>query len=42
LTRARQGIIVFVPYGDDNDITRPSEYYNNTAEYLKFCGVSEI
>jgi hypothetical protein len=42
LTRARQGIIIFIPIGDDNDITRLTEYYNKTAEFLKSCGVKEL
>ena len=35
LTRARRGMVIFVPDGDDEDATRPSEYYDGTYEYLK-------
>lgn len=42
LTRAREGMVIFVPQGDDNDPTRPTESYNQIAEYLKSCGVVEI
>lgn len=40
LTRARQGMIVFVPDVDDTDTTRPKEYYDKTFEYFKRCGVT--
>ena len=42
LTRARQGMAIFVPHGDTGDHTRPSEYYDETFEYLKRCGVPAI
>lgn len=42
LTRARQGMIIFVPEADNTDATKPKEFYNNTFEYLKKCGLSEI
>lgn len=35
LTRARQGMVIFVPYGDDNDATRKPSYYDETFKYLK-------
>jgi len=42
LTRAREGMVIFVPPGDKDDITRNPEYYNRIADYLKVCGVPEI
>jgi len=42
LTRARQGMVVFVPNGSDEDHTRKREYYDQTFEYLKGLGVVEI
>lgn len=42
LTRARQGMIIFVPEGDDGDLTRPSEYYDSTFSYLKSVGMSVL
>jgi hypothetical protein len=42
LTRARQGMIVFVPPGDRSDPTRSPEFYNSTYEYLKQLGITEI
>lgn len=42
MTRARQGLIIYIPQGDPADHTRPPEYYNDTAEYLKSCGIPEI
>lgn len=42
LTRARQGMVIFVPKGDDKDPTRPSAFYDQTYEYLKICGVAEL
>jgi hypothetical protein len=34
LTRARQGIIIFIPEGDEEDKTRPKKFYNETYDYL--------
>lgn len=42
LTRARQGMIIFVPNGDDGEITRPTEKYNHIYNYLQSCGVPEL
>ena len=42
LTRARRGMIIIVPDGDDNDITRPSSNYDSTYYYLKSLGLKEI
>ena len=39
LTRARQGMILFVPKGDALDRTRPSFFYDGTFEYLQACGI---
>lgn len=42
LTRARQGLIVFVPEGNDEDGTRPPEVYDKIYQYLKLCGFENI
>jgi hypothetical protein len=42
LTRARQGMVIFIPEGSDIDHTRPSEFYDNTYKYLKEIGIKEI
>lgn len=50
LTRARQGIVICVPYGNSNttpegfpeDPTRLPEYYDGSYEYLKSLGLEEI
>ena len=42
LTRARQGLIIYLPYGDENDLTRQPEMYNKTFDYLKKIGFPEI
>ena len=42
LTRARQGMVIFVPEGDDDDLTRPREYYDATYGYLKGLGITSI
>jgi hypothetical protein len=42
LTRARQGMVIFVPPGDSDDQTRLPEYYNSTFEYLRELGIPEI
>lgn len=34
LTRARQGMVIFVPPGDEADATRQPEFYDRTFEYL--------
>jgi hypothetical protein len=39
LTRARQGMVIFVPPGEVNDHTRPPEYYEQTFQYLKSTGI---
>lgn len=44
LTRARQGMVIFVPYGvnEEEDPTRKKEYYDKTYEYLLSCGIKEL
>jgi hypothetical protein len=42
LTRAREGMIIYIPLGDLNDHTRLPDFYNGTADYLKNCGISEV
>ncbi len=45
LTRARQGMVIVVPDGDNGfppDETRKPEYYDNTFNYLKEIGIPEI
>ena len=42
LTRARQGLIIFVPSGDLNDKTRDPSFYDGTYEYLLNCGFKEL
>ena len=40
LTRARQGMVIFVPVGDVRDQTRLPEFYDPIFEYLVSVGVS--
>jgi len=40
LTRARQGMVIVVPLGDNDDPTRLPEFYDPTFEYLKSCNVA--
>lgn len=42
LTRARQGMIIFVPLGSEKDITRLPNFYNGTYQYLKGIGIPEV
>lgn len=42
LTRARQGMVIFVPEGDLADHTRPPAYYDSTFQYLRDVGIPEI
>jgi len=39
LTRARQGMVLFVPKGDSSDPTRDPAFYDGTFEYLAEIGV---
>ena len=42
LTRAREGMIIFVPEGDEKDVTRLPEFYDPIYEYLKSCGLVDL
>ncbi|MEC5293122.1 DNA/RNA helicase domain-containing protein [Aurantimonas sp. C2-6-R+9] len=42
MTRARQGMIIFVPEGDASDPTRPPTYYDETYAFLKTCGLTDL
>jgi len=42
LTRARQGMIIFVPKGDPNDSTFLPEFYDGIYDYLKEIGIKEV
>ena len=39
LTRARQGMVLFIPPGDSSDPTRLPEFYNETFNYLSNIGI---
>ena len=39
LTRARQGMIIFIPEGDQSDPTRLPRFYEPTFQYLKELGI---
>ena len=39
LTRARQGMVIVVPEGDEQDHTRDPDYYDSTFNYLKSLGL---
>ncbi len=42
LTRARQGMVIFVPRGDAADATRPPAEYDAIADWLTACGIPEL
>jgi hypothetical protein len=42
LTRARQGMVIFVPPGSNDDPTRDPRYYDGTYEFLKSIGFDEL
>lgn len=42
LTRARQGMVIFVPYGSEQDETRLPTFYDHTYVYLRSIGIEEI
>ncbi|MBN2879547.1 MAG: DUF2075 domain-containing protein [Clostridia bacterium] len=42
LTRARQGLVIFIPSGDENDVTMQPDFYDGAYNYLKEIGIEEI
>ncbi|MBI5382795.1 MAG: DUF2075 domain-containing protein [Opitutae bacterium] len=42
LTRARQGMVVFIPQGDTNDPTRLPAFYDSTFNYLSELGIPTL
>ncbi len=42
LTRARQGMVIFVPPGDSADPTRAPQFYDGTFQYLKDLGIEVL
>ncbi len=42
MTRARQGMVIFVPYGDERDETRTPKFYDGIYKYLQECGIKDL
>ena len=42
LTRARQGMVVWIPEGSESDNTRQKKFYDGTYQYLKSIGIDEL
>lgn len=42
LTRARQGMVLYIPQGSDEDETRPTSVYDEIYDYLTSLGIEEI
>lgn len=42
LTRARQGMVIYIPFGNNEDVTRPKFMYDGTFEFFKLLGIEEI
>ncbi len=42
LTRARQGMVIFVPPGAKRDRTRSPGFYEGVYDYLTGMGVAEV
>lgn len=42
LTRARQGMVIWIPEGNGGDHTRQSKFYDGTYQYLKSLGIIEL
>jgi len=42
LTRARQGMVILLPEGSEEDPTRRPEEYDETFKYLRSIGIPEI
>ena len=41
LTRARQGMVIFVPPGEESDPTRTPQFYDETYDYLAGLGLAD-
>lgn len=42
LTRARQGLVLWVPQGEASDETRPQDWFDLTVDYLQRCGMQML
>ena len=42
LTRARQGMVIFIPLGSSEDHTRDPRWYDDIYRYFKSCGVPDL
>ena len=42
LTRARQGMVIYLPYGSEIDDTRKSAFYDETYAFLCESGANEL
>lgn len=44
LTRARQGMVIFIPHGvdEEEDATRNHQFYDEIYDYLVSCGIKEL
>ena len=42
LTRARQGMVLFVPPGESTDPTRSPAFYDSTFNYLAELGIPKL
>ena len=42
LTRARQGMVIFVPPGSSSDPARKAEFYDSTFNYLRELGIPVV
>jgi hypothetical protein len=42
LTRARQGMVIVVPEGTEQDPTRDPAFYDGTYSYLRSVGIEEL
>ncbi|MEL1241469.1 DUF2075 domain-containing protein [Flavobacterium flavipallidum] len=42
LTRARQGMVIYIPFGNNDDVTRQTVMYDGTFEFFKLLGIQEI
>lgn len=42
LTRARQGMVIYVPLGSEIDDTRKPVFYDDAYAFLCECGIAEL
>jgi hypothetical protein len=42
MTRARADTVIYVPLGDEHDVTRAPAVFDDVAAVLRRCGIREL